>query len=143
MADISEVETAAQFAERVKTSSGNVFNWIEKAKVKPFAKFGNTNVYLITDLTSAMEKHATSAKSFKALGYVHPDQYKAVQDLHASAVQETLQLHEENDKLAAELEELQDASVHQDALYMDLLANFNSIAVELAATRSAALNLSE
>jgi hypothetical protein len=148
--DLSQVLTVGQFAEKVGTGSANVFSWVTKAEVKPAAKFGNTNVYLISELSAAMEAHSRNADGFRKLGYVHPDQHRALQDLHAESVQEVIQLQEENDRLANELEEIQDAADDlnnnvggMQAAYAELLANFNGLQAELDATRSAVLTLSE
>jgi hypothetical protein len=137
--DFSSVMTFAQFAEKIGTTVGNVKNWADKADVKPVHKFGNTNVYNVADLEAAVGKFASTASALRAVGYVHPDQYKDMQDLHASAVREAIELQSENDKLANELEKLEDAADHLNGEYVSLLANFNSLQAEYNTLKLAAI----
>lgn len=137
--DFSSVMTFAQFAEKIGTTVGNVKNWADKADVKPVHKFGNTNVYNVADLEDAVGKFASTASALRAVGYVHPDQHKDMQDLHASAVREAIELQSENDKLANELEKLEDAADHLNGEYVSLLANFNSLQAEYNTLKLAAI----
>jgi hypothetical protein len=107
--DFGSIMTLAQFAEKIDTTVGNVKNWADKADVKPVHKFGNTNVYAVSDLEAAVGKFASTASALRAVGYIHPDQYKDMQDLHAAAVREMIQMQEE---------------------YNTLLANFNGVQAE-------------
>lgn len=92
--DFSNVFTLAQYAEKIGSSAQNLKVWCDKADVKPVHKFGNTNVYAGADLEMAVGKYSSSASTLRAIGYIHPDQYKELQDLHGAAVQRIAELHE-------------------------------------------------
>lgn len=119
--DFSQFSTIGAFAEKIETSAQNVHAWVKAADVKPVQSWGNTRLYLISDLEMAMEKHSTNAKYFRKLGYVHPDKYKQLEDAHSGAV--------------ANLAELEAVHIKLQSYYDDLLANFNSQAADLKATQ--------
>jgi predicted nuclease with TOPRIM domain len=144
--DLSSFTTLSDFAEETGANTASVRSWAEKAELKPVGKFGNSNVYLRTDVVKAMEEHSTQASGFRKLGYVHPDQYKALQDLHSETAAESARLLAANENLhsvVVKMEEQQDRALESyEALqlenaqltekYNQLQAAFNDLAAGVA-----------
>lgn len=95
--NMDDFATLLDFADEVKVSPLTLKKHMEAAGVKPVRKFGNTNVYLKSDMRGAIDSQSSVGKSARALGYVHPDQ-------HAEAVRRRDELVRENIERDAEIE---------------------------------------
>lgn len=78
--DFSQIVSLSDFAKENKVVAASLAKWIEADGIKPVLKLGNTNGYNRDDLKKAVGNHSNSATVLRAVGYVHPDQHKAVED---------------------------------------------------------------
>jgi len=122
------VTSIADFASRRGVTPSAVKKWVDVEEVESFRKIGNLNLYVAFELESAYDKHSSVGKAVKAMGYVHPDQFKALQDQHS----ETSRIHAET---AAELEkawEENDALELANAGLKDVEAQLKIALIELS-----------
>lgn len=148
--NFEDYSSLSDYAKKIGVVAGNLKNWVEKAGVKPAAKYGNTNVYLVADLVKAVGENSSSASALRAVGYVHPDKYQeAVERAQRLAVANAEQLEylgkaqDKADEDQAVINGYSDLLDRAEAKYNELLANFNGLQQELDVTRSAVLSLSE
>lgn len=90
--DTDKLSTIADYAAILGVTGQTLSKWLEEEGVKPALVAGNTRLFDVDELAKVAEGKNTSLSKLKALGYVHPDQYKDMQDLHASAVREAIDL---------------------------------------------------
>lgn len=94
----SEVSTIGAFAKEKGVNGQTLKSAVEKLKIEYVDKIGASHLYFKTDLITAMGTTSQAAK----VGYVHPDKYKELQDLHQNAVLDNIQLQAKFDSLAEE-----------------------------------------
>lgn len=116
---LSDLSIIGDFAAEKGVNPQTLKNAVEKLEIKYVAKIGASHLYLKADLITAL---GTTSQAYK-VGYVHPDKYKELQDLHGSAVSENALLIEQKLRLEAALEGLQ-------AEYDALVAKFDELTVE-------------
>jgi hypothetical protein len=102
MSDYSDVITVAAFAKEIGSSAQTVGNWVEKAGIKPIHSIDKLRLFSKAALAEGAEKYGRSRA-----GYVHPDKFKELQDLHANAVLRQIELEKENEYLLANFNTLQ------------------------------------
>lgn len=107
MTDILSIPSV--YAKEIGVTAQTVNNWIDKdGTVKPVQTIGHVKLFVREELESLRVKYGKSRSD-----YVHPDKYKAMEDLHRSAA---VRLAERD----TELRELQDK-------YNILLSEYNAI----------------
>lgn len=160
-----EVSDVDSFAKGMEINPATFAGWLKKAKeaneIEPVTRLGNANMYSMDDLRKLVEKHATSSRQLRTLGYVHPDLYKAVEDHRDRLIGVTVERDAEILELKAELQEMEYNSNVEIENLRTLLAeaennlqrgeaNYNGLMAEYTALREvvqlnedAALSLSE
>lgn len=91
----SEVSTLGDFAAEKGVNGQTLKNAVEKLEIKYVDKIGASHLYFKTDLITALGTTSQASK----VGYVHPDKYKELQDLHGEAVREITRLVEARNSL--------------------------------------------
>lgn len=115
--DFSQYVTYGDFAKKIGIKSAQTIQtWAEKEGVKPVHTYGNMNLYKVSDLEKAMENRSSNAEHFRKLGYVHPDQHKAVMDHRDSLAVASAALVADFNELTAEVEALRKRDAHLSAL---------------------------
>jgi hypothetical protein len=134
--NFEDYSSLSDYAKKIGANPTNLKNWVEKSEITPAGKFGNMNVYLISDLVKAVGNNASSAAALRAVGYIHPDQ-------HAEVVERAQRLAVENAEKLAVINGYSDLLDRADAEYAELLANYNGLQAELEATRKKLAALDE
>lgn len=106
---LSDLSIIGDFAAEKGVNPQTLKNAVEKLEIKYVAKIGASHLYLKADLITAL---GTTSQAHK-VGYVHPDKFKELQDLHAEAVAREVQankslqfLQEEYNALVAKFDAL-------------------------------------
>lgn len=113
--NLADVISLSDFAKKVNIGVQTIQKWLTVAEIKPVGKFGVTNVYLVSDLEKLVADNSTNAGALRAIGYVHPDQHKAIVDHRDRLIQVT---------------------IDRDAEILDLQANLNGALTELENLRA-------
>lgn len=114
----ADLALPSTLAEELGTTPQTVMTWIEKAKLKPKFEDKRTKLFSRTEVTEAGKEYGKGSKA----GYVHPDKYAELQDLHRNAVLRQIELEEELRRVAANFNTLQseyDATVNKHDELMD------------------------
>lgn len=83
-----DMSSIGDFAAEKGINGQTLKNAVDKLDIKYVAKVGATHLYLKADLITAMGNTSQAHK----VGYVHPDKYKELQDLHQAAVLRVIEL---------------------------------------------------
>lgn len=119
MTDIqSMIVLPSAYAKEKGTTPQTVMTWIEKAELKPAYSEGRTKLFMRAELDDAADKYGKGSKA----GYIHPDQYKAVEDHRDRLIMVTIERDAEIERLKAIINTLQseyDATVDKQDELMD------------------------
>lgn len=142
-----EVSDVDSFAKGMEINPATFAGWLKKAKeakeIEQVTRLGNANMYSIDDLRKLVEKHATSSRQLRTLGYVHPDLYHSVADHRDRLIVDNIAQASEIQVLKAALEEAENNLQRGEANYNGLMAEYNALREVVQLNEDAALSMSE
>lgn len=80
MSTIPEMSIPSVYAKEIGVTAQTVTKWIDKDELKPVHTIGHVKLYLREELDALRTKYGKDKSD-----YVHPDKYKAMEDLHRNA----------------------------------------------------------